>query len=54
MSASTIIFVALIALIIASLPIWKHSKMWGQGYTPSIFLGFVLAAHIYTILFAKS
>lgn len=53
MGISTIIFIALLVLIFASLPMWKHSKMWGRGYTPSIFLGFILAAHIYTIAFGK-
>lgn len=54
MSASTIIFIVLIFLIVASLPMWKHSKMWGGGYTPSIFVGLMLAAHMYTVLFTKA
>lgn len=53
MGISTIIFIAIIALIIATLPMWNYSKMWGRSYTPGIFLGFILAAHTYTVVFGK-
>ena len=51
MSVSTIIFVVLIVLLLAAIPIWKHSKVW--GYTPSIWIVLMLAAHTYTIITAK-
>ena len=44
---STMILVALLVLLVAALPIWKHSKVW--GYTPSVWLGLMLAAHMYTV-----
>ena len=53
MSSSTLIFIVLLVLIVATLPLWKYSKMWGSGYTPSVFLGIILAAHMYTVLFSK-
>ncbi|MBL8520415.1 MAG: DUF3309 domain-containing protein [Betaproteobacteria bacterium] len=53
MSASTAIFVALFTLAIAVLPTWKYSKVWGGGYTPSIFCSMMLAAHLYTVMFVK-
>ncbi len=53
MSISTMIFIGLIALFLAVLPMWKYSKMWGRGYTPTIFVGLVLVAHLYTVLTAK-
>jgi Protein of unknown function (DUF3309) len=53
MGSSTAIFVALILGAIAFLPNWKYSKMWGGGYTPSVFISLMLAAHLYTVIFAK-
>jgi hypothetical protein len=53
MGPSSIIFIVLVVLIIAALPAWKYSKNWGGGYAPSIFISAMLAAHIYTIIFAK-
>ena len=53
MSISTMIFIGLIALVVAVLPMWNYSKMWGRGYTPTIFVGLVLVAHLYTVLTAK-
>lgn len=53
MSTSTLIFVVLIFLGVAALPVWKYSKVWGGGYTPSIFVSVMLAAHVYTIMFVK-
>jgi fucose permease len=44
---STIITVALIAILIAALPMWKYSKPF--GYTPTIWVGVMLAAHFYSI-----
>ena len=44
---STMILVGLLILLVAALPIWKHSKVW--GYTPSVWLVLVLAAHLYTV-----
>ncbi len=44
---ATIITVVLIAILLAALPIWKHSKPF--GYTPTIWVGAMLAAHFYTI-----
>ena len=53
MSISAIIFIALGVLIVASLPVWKHSRMWGGGYTPTVFIGAMMAAHAYTVVFGK-
>ncbi|MBL8513277.1 MAG: DUF3309 family protein [Betaproteobacteria bacterium] len=53
MSASTAIFAALIIAAIAVLPTWKYSRLWGGGYTPSIFCSLMLCAHIYTVVFVK-
>ena len=47
---STIITVVLIVFLIAALPMWKYSKPF--GYTPTIWVGVILAAHFYTILSA--
>ena len=44
---STIITVVLIAILIAALPIWKFSKPF--GYTPTIWVSVMLAAHFYSI-----
>jgi hypothetical protein len=44
---STIITVVLIAILIAALPIWTYSKPF--GYTPTIWVSVMLAAHFYTI-----
>jgi hypothetical protein len=46
-SISTMILIALLVLLVAALPIWKHSKVW--GYTPSVWLVLMLAAHMYTV-----
>ena len=53
MSSSVLITVVLIVLLIAAQPFWKYSRMWGGGYTPVIFVGAILAAHMYTIMFTK-
>lgn len=45
---STMILIALLVLLAAALPIWKHSKVW--GYTPSVWLGLMIAAHFYTVI----
>ena len=45
---STIITVVLISILIAALPMWKCSKPF--GYTPTIWVGVMLAAHFYSIL----
>ncbi len=50
MSASEIITIVLVFLIIAMMPGWKYSKTWGRGYTPSVFLGLMLLAHIYRVV----
>lgn len=47
---STIITVVLISILIAALPMWKYSKPF--GYTPTIWVGVMLAAHFYSILSA--
>ncbi len=44
---SIIITMVLIVILIAALPIWKHSKPF--GYTPTIWVSVMLAAHFYTI-----
>lgn len=44
---STIITVVLIVILIAALPIWKYSKPF--GYTPTIWVSVMLAAHFYTV-----
>jgi hypothetical protein len=49
-SSSVLIFVVLAVLAVAFLPNWKYSRTWGGGYTPSIFIGLMMVAHIYTIL----
>jgi hypothetical protein len=41
------ILLALVVLLIAALPIWKWSKVW--GYTPSIWVVLMLGAHLYTV-----
>jgi len=51
MEVSNIIFLVLILLIVAVLPMWKYTKAWGGGYKMSIIVGMVLAAHGYTVLF---
>jgi len=50
MSITMIISLVLVILLIASLPIWKFSSMWGGGYTPTIFVAFMLGAHIFTAI----
>ncbi|MBI3715893.1 MAG: hypothetical protein HY255_07870 [Betaproteobacteria bacterium] len=54
MSTTLIISLALVFVLILSLPIWKHSKMWGGGYTPVIFCCFMLGAHIFTAIIPSS
>lgn len=44
---STVITVVLIVILIAALPLWKYSKAF--GYTPTIWVGAILAAHFYTV-----
>ena len=44
---ATMIVLALVLLLIAALPIWKWSKVW--GYTPSIWVVLMLGAHLYTV-----
>ena len=51
MGSSALIFVVLVLLIVAMLPAWKHSYLWGGGYAPSIFIAVILAAHTYTMVF---
>ncbi len=51
MSASVLIAIVLLVLIAVSLPMWKYTRMWGGTYTPAIFIGCVLAAHVYTMIF---
>jgi len=53
MSTSNIIFLVLIFLIIAVLPMWKYSRAWGGGYRMSTIVGMVLAAHVYTVMFVN-
>lgn len=53
MSLSVMIYIVLFALIVATLPGWKHAKLWGRGYTPGVFLGLIVAAHTYTLLTTK-
>lgn len=50
MSTTMIITLALVFVLILSLPIWKFSRMWGGGYTPTIFVCFMLGAHIFTAI----
>lgn len=45
--SATIITVVLIVILVAALPMWKYSKPF--GYTPTIWVGVILAAHFYTI-----
>jgi len=52
MGTSSLITLALIVLMVLSLPTWKYTKLWGGTYTPTGFLGFILAAHIYTVFFS--
>ncbi|MEO8103930.1 MAG: DUF3309 family protein [Betaproteobacteria bacterium] len=47
---STIITVVLLAILVAALPIWKFSKPF--GYTPTIWVGAMLAAHFYSVMSA--
>ena len=49
---SNIILIVLVLLIIASLPIWKYTRHWGGGYKLSAVAGLILAAHMYTVVFA--
>jgi len=51
MSTSNIIFLVLLALIVAALPNWKHSRIWGGGCRMSFIAGLVLAIHGYTVMF---
>jgi hypothetical protein len=53
MDASNIIFTVLIVLAIAVLPMWKYSRSWGGGYKMSFFVGMVLAAHTYSVIFVN-
>ncbi len=53
MSSSAIVSITLVILFLAALPVWKYSRIWGGGYTPCTFLGFMMAAHIYTVFFVK-
>ena len=53
MGASNLIFLVLLVLIVAVLPMLKYSRSWGGGYKMSIIVGMVLAAHTYTVLFVN-
>ncbi len=50
MSPANLISIALLALILLTLPQWRYTRIWGGTYTPTAVLGFMLAAHAYTIL----
>jgi hypothetical protein len=54
MGSSFLISIVLVTLFIAALPVWKYSRIWGGGYTPCGFLGFIIAAHVYTMMFVKT
>jgi hypothetical protein len=53
MGASNILFIVLLVLIVAVLPLWKYSRIWGGGYKMSLIVGMVLAAHTYTVIFVN-
>lgn len=53
MSSAAIVSISLVVLFLAALPVWKHSRIWGGGYTPCVFLACMMAAHIYTVFFVK-
>ena len=53
MGESAIIFTVLLVLIVAVLPMWKYSKLWGGGYKMSIIVGLVIVAHSYTVMFVN-
>jgi hypothetical protein len=53
MGESAIIFTVLLVLVVAVLPMWKYSKMWGGGYKMSIIVGLVIVAHSYTVMFVN-
>ena len=54
MSTTMMISLVLIFLMIAALPTWKYTRMWGGGYTPSVFVSLMLAAHIFTAIIPSS
>ena len=54
MNISMWITIGLIVLIVLTLPDWKYSRIWGGSYTPTGFLVFILAAHLYTVLFVST
>jgi hypothetical protein len=51
MLTSTLITIALAALLVLSLPMWKYTRMWGGGTVPPIFMCCVLGAHLYSVMF---
>ena len=53
MAESSVIFLVLLVLVVALLPMWKYSRMWGGGYTMSMIVCLVLAAHSYTVMFVN-
>ncbi len=50
MSTPWIVTLGLLFVIIITLPNWKYSRMWGGGYTLTLFAAFALGAHIFTTL----
>ena len=50
MSTPIIVSLGLLFVLVLTLPMWRHSRMWGGGYTLTLFAAFALGAHIFTTL----
>jgi hypothetical protein len=51
MTASTLLLIVLILLVIGAIPAWPHSRAWGYG--PSGILGVVLVVLLILVLMGR-
>lgn len=51
MTASTLLLIVLILLVVGAIPAWPHSRAWGYG--PSGLLGVVLVVLLVLVLMGR-
>jgi hypothetical protein len=51
MTASTLLLIILVLLIVGAIPAWPHSRAWGYG--PSGILGVVLVVLLILVLMGR-
>jgi hypothetical protein len=51
MTASTLLLIVLVLLVIGAIPAWPHSRAWGYG--PSGLLGVVLVVLLILVLMGR-